>query len=352
MSPLPNLGALSIGSLLCPDRKIDKQLGGSCFFFAAVASTCYALEQVLGRIGIAKLQQERFEFYTFITLAFDYAPLACVEDPMSALPDDLATMYSDLLYAEYSSGIILAAGLQGATRRIKRGITPHYRKGVTGTMLLDDLRQRLTQSYRDVWARELSDVDEKPRESSAHDHLTTNYSQGGLSDLMALSILLKSEVPMVFYSDVAPVDTEEDFRHLDLEVRRVPPCKRLLVTVPKSFRHELSGDSTNLENAKGVIDDAVNRTANTYWPNRTLLSGILSIEEVGNNDESVKHAVHIYPCLKVDDYQVCDPSNGTCYDTLKEWGDFRKQQYPKTVNIKLKGVMLFWESGEPRSPDV
>mgnify|MGYP004403338823 CR=1 FL=1 len=349
MSTLPNLGALSIGSL-CPDRKIDKQLGGSCFFFAAVASTCYALEQVLGQIGIAKLKKEKFEFYTFITLAFEYAPLACVKDPMSALPG-LATMYSNFLYAEYSSGIILDAGLQGATRRIEAGITPNYRKGVTGTMLLADLRQRLTQEYKDVWAKELRVVGEEPRESSRYDHLTTNYSKGGISDLMALSILLESEVPVVFYSDVAPVDTEEDFRHLDREVCAVPPGKRLLVTVPRPFRHKLSSDSTNLENAKGVIDDAVNRTANTYWPNRTLLSGILGIEEVANNDKSVQHTVSIYPCLKVHDYQVCDPSNGMCYDTLKQWGDFRKHQYPETVNIKLKGVMLFWESGEPRSPD-
>lgn len=364
---LPDLSALSIGGE-CPEGDISQQLPGSCFFFASVASSRYALNHILKNYecDLSALNKSDPDLCAFLEWSAETDSL-CVTDPERGLPAQVYKNYNDLLLVELGSGSVLCSDGTKWTDRIRHGILNHQALGVNGTGLLQELAEFKHADTIAHWNKALK------REGFTHGawldgefskngqdlgqvlrQLRTSFSVGGYADLMALAIILASNVPMGFYSDEPPDSTVPNFNHL---ARNMPPIGGLLVTVTYPFR-DFDPDSTlarlryTLDELKEILDDAREMSADTCWPDRELLSGIVDVTVKGRN-LSDRHTVAIYPCVQTDDYKVCDPLNAECYDTIESY----QQAVPllftniSITEIQVDGVMLFWDSKASRAPD-
>lgn len=366
MTLLPDLRMLSINiGAKCKAGGIAKQRDGSCFFFAVVACTRYALDRMLkarGADGLDALQQSKPEFYRFIAgNAEDWGN--CVKDPKSTLPTRIFEIYKDLLFAEWESGVFPDPRVKAIKRRkpeLKFGFAWLYEKGATGPMLLEELEKR--KRDQDKWRDALQTHGEEMEDVSEYSFEGIRYDNGGHPDLMALSILIASDLPMVYYSNELPIlDEGADNNALRRHMRDNPiPGPRLLMTMPRPIRftnqntvyRRFTDQKTvySFDDTKAKLDDIVRASRATEWPNRELLSGMLVLREIVK-DQIDGHVVAIFPCPETEDYRVCDSANGMCYDTLKEFEEYRRETYSPT-ELMVTAIILFWYGGEIKHPSV
>ena len=106
----------------------------------------------------------------------------------------------------------------------------------------------------------------------------------------------------------------------------------------------------SFDDTKAKLDDIVRASRATEWPNRELLSGMLVLREIVK-DQIDGHVVAIFPCPETEDYRVCDSANGMCYDTLKEFEEYRRETYSPT-ELMVTAIILFWYGGEIKHPSV
>ena len=240
------------------------------------------------------------------------------------LPEPVYHLYRMLLFAEFKAGIPSEVAQIDATD--DSTLTRSFPEGVDSVTLAQVLA-----------------LDEEIGNRSNADallaHASRTFTQSGFGDLILLAILMSTGVPLVYYSKEAPKRGGSDV------ALQTPTGKMLLITnpIPAVRYSNTTRLLLKISDLRTLLHAAVARTAQSNWPKRKLLSGVLAFHDV-RGGWPVKHIVVLYPCK--DDFRVCDSGPAQCFDTIDAWTAFRVSKGAEaSPGGVVSGLALVWDRG-------